>query len=173
MGMKSRFMVATILVVVVLVVVLSLLFSGFLATWAPISSVNESLSPTASSPIKTAAENMNRTSISKTPIASGEYMYVSIPELNANPSYYENKKIAVAGEFHYIATIPEIRLPYNAVVVANNSQIGVLTTLSVREGAKVVVEGILLKGYRERLGESGWIKDGEAYYILAYKIEQI
>ena len=130
---------------------------------AQIGRINESLGS-----VKAFIEKVNKTSSS-----SDEYTCVAVSEVVSNPSRYENRRIVVVGEFHHIATIPEIRLPYNAVVASNNSQIGVSTTLNVREGARVRVEGVLVKGYQERLGENGWVREREVYYIVAIRIEQI
>ena len=67
-----------------------------------IKEVNESLNM-----IKTVVEKVSKAS--NTSGASGNYTYVTISELVSNPSYYENRKIVVVGEFHYIAMIPERR----------------------------------------------------------------
>jgi hypothetical protein len=99
-----------------------------------------------------------------------EITQANISELISNPKIYENKLISITGEFHYIVTIPELKLPYNAVVTSNKNQIGVLTNLKIKEGSKVLIIGIFTKGFQEKLSESGWIKDKEVYYITALKI---
>jgi hypothetical protein len=102
-----------------------------------------------------------------------EITQANISELISNPKIYENKLISITGEFHYIVTIPELKLPYNAVVTSNKNQIGVLTNLKIKEGSKVLIIGIFTKGFQEKLSESGWIKDKEVYYITALKIIEI
>jgi len=99
-----------------------------------------------------------------------EITQANISELISNPKIYENKLISITGEFHYIVTIPELKLPYNAVVTSNKNQIGVLTNLKIKEGSRVLIIGIFTKGFQEKLSESGWIKDKEVYYITALKI---
>ena len=102
-----------------------------------------------------------------------EITQANISELISNPKIYENKLISITGEFHYIVTIPELKLPYNAVVTSNKNQIGVLTNLKIKEGSEVLIIGIFTKGFQEKLSESGWIKDKEVYYITALKIIEI
>jgi hypothetical protein len=102
-----------------------------------------------------------------------EITQANISELISNPKIYENKLISITGEFHYIVTIPELKLPYNAVVTSNKNQIGILTNLKIKEGSKVLIIGIFTKGFQEKLSESGWIKDKEVYYITALKIIEI
>jgi len=102
-----------------------------------------------------------------------EITQANISELVFNPKIYENKLVSITGEFHYIVTIPELKLPYNAVVISNKHQIGVLTNLKIKEGSKVLIIGIFTKGFQEKLSESGWIKDKEVYYITALKIIEI
>ncbi|MEM2553786.1 MAG: hypothetical protein QXW69_00690 [Nitrososphaerota archaeon] len=102
-----------------------------------------------------------------------EITQANISELISNPKIYENKLISITGEFHYIVTIPELKLPYNAVVASSKHQIGVLTNFKIKEGSKVLIIGIFTKGFQEKLSESGWIKDKEVYYIMALKIIEI
>lgn len=102
-----------------------------------------------------------------------EITQANISELISNPKIYENKLISIIGEFHYIVTIPELKLPYNAIVISNKNQIGVLTNFKIKEGSKVLIIGIFTKGFQEKLSESGWIKDKEVYYIIALKIIEI
>ncbi|MEM2276638.1 MAG: hypothetical protein QXI73_02140 [Thermoproteota archaeon] len=42
-----------------------------------------------------------------------------------------------------------------------------------KEGGKVVVKGIVTKGFQEYLTGSGWEKSREVYYIVAVEIEEV
>ncbi|MEM3466001.1 MAG: hypothetical protein QXU11_06505 [Thermoproteota archaeon] len=81
--------------------------------------------------------------------------------------------MVTAGEIHNIVTVPEIRLPYNAVISFNNQNFGVSTSLRFKEGSKVIVKGIVTRGFHERLTGSGWKRDKEVYYIIVTEIEEI
>jgi len=100
-------------------------------------------------------------------------IFVEVPELNSNPASYEGKFVIAVGEIHGIVTVPEIRLPYNAVIASGNQSFGVLTSIRFKEGNKVVVKGIITKGFQEYLTVSGWEKSREVYYIVAVEIEEV
>ncbi|MDW8033846.1 MAG: hypothetical protein RMI79_02670 [Nitrososphaerota archaeon] len=99
--------------------------------------------------------------------------FIEIQELNLNPAFYEGKLVIVVGEIHGIVTIPEIRLPYNAIISSKSHSFGVLTNMGFKEGSKVIVRGIVAKGFQEYLTGSGWKRGGEVYYIVAVEIEGI
>jgi len=125
-----------------------------------IRSINETMTM-----IKKSIENMSKT--------SNNYIYVEISEIISNPSLYIGKRIVVIGTLHYISTIPEIKLPYNAIISSDGKQIGVLTSSKIYDNVKIIVKGIFTKGYQEKLGKEGWIKDKEVYYIIAIEIKKI
>jgi len=99
--------------------------------------------------------------------------YLNLSEIVLNSSLYEGKNLTTVGELHYIVTIPEIRMPFNAVLTSGKFQIGILTSTKVKEGARVLVKGKLVKGYVERLGTNGWVKDKEVYYIIATEVKEL
>ena len=104
---------------------------------------------------------------------NNNYIYVEIAEIISNPFPYIGKRIAVIGTLHFISTIPEIKLPYNAIISSDKEQIGVLISSKIYDNTKVVIKGILVKGYQEKLGKNGWIKEKEIYYIIAIEIKKI
>jgi hypothetical protein len=106
-------------------------------------------------------------------VASENAIYVNVSELLESPEAYEGKMIAVLGEFHNVATIPEIKLPYNAVLADGKYQIGVSTSQSVSEGSSVIVEGLFVKGTIKKLGSSGWVDSGSVWYIEAVRLRRI
>lgn len=99
--------------------------------------------------------------------------FIKVSELNSNPASYEGKLVVVAGEIHGIVTVPEIRLPHNAVIVSKDQSFGVLTSMKFKEGSKVIVKGIVAKGFQEYLTGGQWEKGKEVYYIVAVEIEEI
>lgn len=116
--------------------------------------------------IKKSIENMSKPN-------NNDYIYVEISEIISNPSSYIGKRIAVIGTLHFISTIPEIKLPYNAIISSDKEQIGVLISSKIYDNTKVIIKGILVKGYQVKLGKNGWIKEKKIYYIIAIEIKKI
>jgi len=127
--------------------------------------------------IKGSLLSSEKTETAKAPAAPSEEgaseALVSLTQVVQNISFYEGKVITTSGEIHFIASAPEVKMPFNAVLTSGGSQIGVLTPAHIREGSKVVVKGRLVKGYVEYLSANGWVKDGEVFYILAEEIHEI
>jgi hypothetical protein len=116
------------------------------------------------------AELANKTAYSNNPIL------VDVSELTSNPTAYQGKLLTVIGEFHSIVTVPEIKLPYNAVIVSESSQIGVDIEPSKAvglEGSKVLVTGFLMQGTKKELGSEGWVDAGSVRYIEAIEAKKI
>ena len=126
-------------------------------------------------------EDQNRTynalmELKNKTIPSGTPIFVKISELNSNPSPYQGRLLAVAGEFHSIVTIPEIKLPYNSMLVGDSSQIGVdVGTIGNTglEGSKVLVTGWLVQGKEKTLGDKGWVDGRTHWYLEAIEISKI
>ena len=87
----------------------------------------------------------------------------------------ENQVVTVRGRIHRIVTIPEIRLPYNAVIDTGTCHIGVFIGQGLedlKEGSEVTIVGIVKKGYVEKLSDEGWVKSKEVYFIVAKEIRE-
>ena len=82
-----------------------------------------------------------------------------------------NHVVTVTGRVHYIIAMPEIKLPYNAVIDTGTCHIGVLINQRVEEGSKITITGIVRKGYIEKLSNNEWVKIKEVYFIVAVQIK--
>lgn len=115
----------------------------------------------------------NLNSSLKTP-KSNDPILVNLSKLVKNPEKYQGKLIAVIGELHMIASIPEVRYPFNAILTDKSSQIGVEISNSIPyKGVKVMVIGWLNQGTIEKLGKNGWTPSGKTWYIIAAEIHKI
>lgn len=156
--------VVTLIVLVILIILFSTVYYSMLNAFSELKDRLNGLNNTLAIIYK---------SIEMSNKSSGADSFIQVYVLNSNPEAYVGKLVVTVGEIHSIVTVPEIRLPYNAVIVFKNQNFGVSTSLRFKEGGKVIVKGIVTRGFQERLTGSGWERDKEVYYIIVTEIEEI